>query len=731
MITYDKNNKIFNLTNNKMSYIFCILKNGKLGNLYYGDAIGENLKIDQMIHFEKTSLTVNYFKNDDKFSMQNIKQEFPEYGRGDYREPAIMLTRENGSHLTDLFYKNHTIYKGKKGLEGLPSTRGEESCETLVIELYDQIIDLTVKLYYTIYKNINAITRHVELINGEKESVKINRLLSASIDFFDSDYQWLQFSGDWSRERHLIEKKLSEGITSIGSIKGTSSAEHNPFIILKRETTDEFKGEAYGFSFIYSGNFLAQGEVDSRKTLRMMMGINPFQFNWKLEKKESFVSPEVVLTYSNNGLNNLSHQLHDLYNKDLVQKKWMTQKRPVLINNWEATYFNFDENRILNIAKEAQQVGIDLFVLDDGWFGARNDDTKGLGDWIVNKEKLPNGIQGLSKKINDLGMKFGLWFEPEMVNEASNLFKEHPDYIISDPQRNSSVGRNQLVLDFSRKEVVDEIYRMMAHTLKNSTVEYIKWDMNRFISEPFGKDLGLEHKGEFFHRYILGLYSLLEKINENFPQIMIESCASGGNRFDPGLLYYAPQAWTSDNTDAISRLFIQYGTSYGYPISSIGSHVSEVPNHQVGRLTPLKTRTDVALFGTFGYELDIGKLSNEEKSQLKEDIKLFKENQEVIQKGRFYRLISPFETNNETAWICVSNNKEEALVGFYRIRNAASNPLKKIILTGLNPQYNYSVNGNEYSGIMLMKFGILLTDFYGENKVTGDYYSKLFVIKKI
>jgi alpha-galactosidase len=287
------------------------------------------------------------------------------------------------------------------------------------------------------------------------------------------------------------------------------------------------------------------------------------------------------------------------------------------------------------------------------------------------------------------------------------------------------------VLDFSRKEVVDKIYRMMAHTLKNSTVEYIKWDMNRFISEPFGKDLGLEHKGEFFHRYILGLYSLLKKINKNFPHIMIESCASGGNRFDPGLLYYAPQAWTSDNTDAISRLFIQYGTSYGYPISSIGSHVSEVPNHQVGRLTPLKTRTNVALFGTFGYELDIGKLSNEEKLQLKEDIKLFKENQEVIQKGRFYRLISPFETNNETAWICVSNNKEEALVGFYRIRNAASNPLKKIILTGLNPEYNYSVNGKEYSGIMLMKFGIILTDFYGESKVTGDYYSKIFVVKKI
>jgi len=731
MITYDKKNKIFNLTNKEISYVFCILKNGKLGHLYYGDAIGVDLSIEQFVHFEKTSLTVNYFEDDNKFSMQNTKQEFPEYGRGDYREPAILITRENGSQLTDLAYKNFKIYEGKKNIEGLPSTRGEETCETIEIELYDEVIDLTVKLYYTIYKNLNILARHVEVINGQKESVKINRLLSASVDFFDSDYEWLQFSGAWSRERHLIKKDLSEGITSVGSIKGTSSAEHNPFIILKRQSTDEFKGEAYGFSFIYSGNFLAQGEVDSRNTLRMMMGINPFYFDWHLNKGESFASPEVVLSYSKNGLNNLSHQIHELYNKDLIKKKWMKEERPVLINNWEATYFDFDENRILDLAKEAKKVGVELFVLDDGWFGKRNGDTKGLGDWFVNIDKLPNGIKGLSKKINDLGMKFGLWFEPEMINKESKLFKEHPDYIVNDPDRKSSYGRNQLVLDFSRKEVVDEIYTMMADVLENSTVEYVKWDMNRFISEPFGKTLALESKGEFFHRYILGLYSILERINKNFPYIMIESCASGGNRFDPGLLPYAPQGWTSDNTDAISRLFIQHGTSYGYPISSIASHVSQVPNHQVGRITSLETRTNVALFGTFGYELDLCELSDEEKKQVTEDIKLFKKYQKLIQKGKFYRLISPFETNNETAWISVNDTQEKAILGYYRIKNEASNPIKKVKVTGLNSDFKYSVNGEIYSGKVLMNFGLLLTDFYGENRVTGDYYSKLFLIKRV
>lgn len=731
MITYDKENRIFNLTNDKISYIFCILKNKKLGHLYYGDAIKNNYKLNHFLHLEKTALTVNYFKDDDNFSMQNIKQEFPEYGMGDYREPIIMITRNNGSKLTDFKFESYKIYNGKKAMDSLPSTRGEEECETLEVELNDELIGLKAKLFYTIYKNMNIITRRVELINGSKEDVTINRLLSVSIDYFDSKYEWLQFSGAWSRERHLIKKELSEGITSIGSIKGTSSAEHNPFIIIKRKDTDEHYGEAYGFSFIYSGNFLAQSEVDSRKTLRVMMGINPFQFDWFLEKNKKFESPEVVLSYSKIGLNDLSHQIHDLYNNDLINKKWQVEKRPILLNNWEATYFDFNEDKIVKMAIEAKKVGINLFVLDDGWFGERNSDNKSLGDWYVNDNKLPNGINGICKKINDLGMKFGLWFEPEMINEDSDLFRKNPDYIISDPERKSSYGRNQLVLDFTRKDVVNRIYRMIEKILLNSNVEYIKWDMNRYISEPFGKKLSLKKKGEFFHRYILGVYSLMDKINKKFPNVMIESCASGGNRFDPGLLKYAPQAWTSDNTDAISRLLIQYGTSYGYPISSIGSHVSQVPNHQVGRLTPMNIRRNVALFGSFGYELDLDKLSNEEKNYIKEDISLFKEFQNVIQKGRFYRLISPFETRNVVAWMSVSNDKEKAILGYYKIRNSASNPLEKVILTGLNPDYNYLVNDEVYTGEVLMKFGIILKDFYGENLVTGDYYSKLFLINKI
>lgn len=729
MINYDAQEKIFHLSNGEISYSIKVLKNKKLAHLYFGKALPEGIRGNHFMHLEKTSLTVNYYKDDAKFSMQNIRQEFPEYGRGDFREPSILIERESGSQLTDLKYCRHQIIEKKVILDQMPCTfASEKEAQTLKITLEDKVIGLKVFLFYTIFKNKNIIARHVEIENGNKEKLFINRLMSASFDLFDDNYEMMQFSGSWSRERHVEVRKLSKGHQSVGSIKGCSSAEHNPLIILKRPETTEDNGEAYGMSFVYSGNFLAQVEVDARSVARVMMGVHPMTFKWKLDRKEKFTSPEVIMSYSAKGLNHLSQQLHNLYRENLIAKRWQRQKRPILLNNWEATYFDFTEESIITIAKEAKALGIDLFVLDDGWFGKRNNDQEGLGDWYPNFEKLPNGIKGLSEKINMLGLKFGVWFEPEMVNVASELFKENPDYIVGDPSRANSYGRNQLVLDFSREEVVEKIYTMMAKLLTEAKIDYIKWDMNRFITEPFSRKLSSDRQGEFFHRYILGVYRFLGKVNKNFPEVLIESCASGGNRFDPGMLFYAPQTWTSDNTDAVSRVKIQYGTSYGYPLSAMGSHVSAIPNHQVGRKPPLRTRTDVAYFGTFGYELDPRGLSLEDKKQIQEDISMFKTYQNIFHKGDFYRLISPFEKNT-SGWMVVSKDQKTAICGVYRVLNEASSPLEKIKLVGLNPTQTYHVNDDRYSGMVLMNFGLLLNDYYGENNVVGDYYSKVFILK--
>ena len=543
------------------------------------------------------------------------------------------------------------------------------------------------------------------------------------MDLPDKNYEMTELVGSWIRERHVHTRKLNYGIQSVYSMRGCSSHQFNPFIMLKRENTDEFSGEALGFSLVYSGDFLAQVEVDTYDVTRVVLGIHPNEFRWELKDGESFQTPEMVMVYSDKGSNGMSQVFHKLYRTRLARGKWRDKERPILINNWEATYFDFDEEKILNIAGRAKELGIELFVLDDGWFGKRNTDNCSLGDWYPNLEKLPGGIKGLAQKIENMGMKFGLWFEPEMVNKDSDLYREHPDWIIETPERHSSHGRFQYVLDFSRKEVVDKIYEMMEKILGGAKVSYVKWDMNRSITECYSSALPADRQGEVFHRYILGVYDLYDRLTSRFPKVLFESCASGGGRFDPGILYYAPQGWASDDSDAVERLKIQYGTSFCYPVSSIGSHVSMAPNHQVYRNTPLHTRANVAYFGTFGYELDLNKLSDREQEQVKEQIRFMKKYREVLQFGDFYRLKSPFD-GNVTAWMVVNEKRTLALVGWYRVLCGVNMPFTRTKLQGLKDEYRYEIAGREgwYFGNELMNLGLITTDYASGEGAEGELY---------
>lgn len=593
---------------------------------------------------------------------------------------------------------------------------------TLTVFLEDAVTHIRLELLYTIFET-GALARSARIVNDGEGPVHLLTAMSLCMDLPDSDYEWVQLSGAWARERHVKVRKLEQGIQAVDSMRGHSSHEHNPFIALKRPTADEFQGEAIGFSLVYSGNFLAQAQVDTHDTTRILMGIHPSWFDWKLDAGESFQTPEAVMVYSMEGLNGMSRIFHKLYGKRLARGYWRDRARPVLLNNWEATYFDFTKERLIEIAKKAKECGVELFVLDDGWFGQRSHERAGLGDWVANPERLADGIEGLAEEIEGLGMKFGLWFEPEMVNKDSDLYREHPDWIIETPERHSSHGRFQYVLDFSRKEVVDKIYEMMEKILGGAKVSYVKWDMNRSITECYSSALPADRQGEVFHRYILGVYDLYDRLTSKFPKVLFESCASGGGRFDPGILYYAPQGWASDDSDAVERLKIQYGTSFCYPVSSIGSHVSMAPNHQVYRNTPLHTRANVAYFGTFGYELDLNKISDKEQEQVKEQIRFMKKYREVLQFGDFYRLKSPFD-GNVTAWMVVNEERTLALVGWYRVLCGVNMPFTRIKLQGLKDEYRYEIAGREgwYFGNELMNLGLITTDYASGEGAEGELY---------
>ena len=617
-------------------------------------------------------------------------------------------------------------------------TENEEEADTLEITLHDEKLDTDMVLSYTIYRDYPVITRNTRFFQKGSQTIVLEKAMSACVEFLDMDFEMVQLSGAWARERYVKNRPLEMGIQSVYGLDGTcSGAEHNPFMALKRPRAGEDNGEVYGFSFVYSGNFLIQTEVSTFDMTRVMVGIHPESFSWTLREGESFQTPETVMVYSDQGLNKMSQVYHRLYRKRLMRGTWRDQARPILLNNWEATYFDFNEEKILNIARKAKEAGAELFVLDDGWFGARNDDYRGLGDWYANLEKLPEGISGLSRKIEDMGLKFGLWVELEMINKDSDLYRQHPDWLLAAPGRFESHARHQHVLDFSRREVVDHIYEMIARIIRESSISYIKWDMNRYMTEPYSLTADPVRQGETMHRYMLGVYDLYTRLTTEFPEILFESCASGGARFDPGMLYFAPQTWTSDDTDANERTKIQYGTSYVYPVVSMGSHVSAVPNHQVFRKTPIETRANIAYFGTFGYELDLNLLSDREMEEVKRQVAFMKKYRNLIQiDGDFYRLLSPFE-GNETAWQVVSQDKKESIAMFYQKMNKVNGSWLRLKLRGLKEDalYQVSLEGTPLKdyrayGDELMYAGIPV-DRTELNRRGGDFASLLYVLKEI
>lgn len=735
-IIYNEKTREFHLYNQEISYIIKILDNEQPGQLYYGKRLTHREDFSHLFEYAMRDMSPYAFEGNSTFSLENIKQEYPTFGCGDMRFPAYEIERENGSHVVEFVYKEHKIYNGKPKLEGLPATyvESDDEAQTLELVLEDTSINTRIVLLYTIYEAFPVIARSVRFECDSDEKITLLSAMSACVDLPDKDYEMIDLAGVWARERHVRRHKLDYGIQSIYSMRGCSSYQFNPFLALARENADEFQGQVYGFSLVYSGNFLAQTEVDNYDTARVLMGIHPNGFKWTLGKGESFQTPEMVMVYSEAGLNGMSQTFHKLYRTRLARGTWRDKVRPILINSWEAFYFDFDAPKLLGLADAAADLGMELFVLDDGWFGKRDDSTSSLGDWYPNEEKLKGTLKELAEKINAKGLKFGLWIEPEMTNKDSDLYRAHPDWLLAEQGKRICHSRTQYVLDFSKKEVREYIGDMLENLLAEVPVSYIKWDMNRTFSEVFSNGNDREYQGKVCHKYILGVYELYERLTSRFPHVLFESCASGGARFDPGMLYYAPQGWTSDDTDAIERLKIQYGTSMVYPVSCMGSHVSASPNHQTNRVTPIETRADVAYFGTFGYELDLLKLGEEDKAEIRRQIAFMKEKRDLIQKGTFYRLKSPFE-GNETAWMIVSEDQKKALVGYYRVMQPVNVGFKRLKLKGLKEDTCYKVSGYDYDcyGDELMQVGMILSDSAsgvwkkGVND-KGDFQAEVFEI---
>jgi len=712
-ITFDQDTRTFHLQARNTSYVFRATPSGHLVHLYWGQSV----RPANLSYLARAGGVSRPFspgpvsEGGVPFSLDTTPQEYPSFGTSDLRAPAFHIQRPDGTTAAELVYHGHKVVAGKPALEGLPATYVEDEAEadTLVVELVDPLLDLAVELTYTAYRDFDAVTRSARLTNHSSQPLILHRALSASIDFPHADFELLHLSGAWGRERTVERRRLGSGVQSVESRRGASSHQQNPFIALLETGATEDHGQVYGLSLVYSGNFLAQAEVDQFQTTRASIGINPFDFAWHLEPGESFQTPEVVMVYSDQGLGDLSRTYHRLYRTRLCQGRFRDRARPVLINNWEATYFDFDAQSLERIARTAQDLGIELFVLDDGWFGKRNDDTSSLGDWVVNREKLPEGLDGLGERITREGIRFGLWFEPEMVSPDSDLYRAHPDWCIHVPERRRTEGRNQLILDFSRDEVCQAVIDAVSQILDSAPITYVKWDMNRHMSEVGSAALPPERQRETAHRHILGVYRVMDEITRRFPDVLFESCSGGGGRFDPGILHYMPQTWTSDNTDAVCRLNIQYGTSIVYPASAMGAHVSAVPNHQVGRVTSLETRGLVAMSGNFGYEMDLSRLSEEERKVVRKQVRLYKEIRSLVQQGEMYRLKSPF-AGNEAAWMFVSEDRREAVAFWFQVLAQPNPPLRTLRLKGLDPDLDYrSLNtGAVYGGDVLMNAGIEL-----------------------
>ncbi len=716
--------KIFKLDTKTTSYVFQVGFYDYLMHLYYGakvsDADLEYLSYTCPHASHSPNVEHVLHKN---FSKDICRMEYSCNGCGDLRGSSLSILRSTGTPDTDIIYVSHKIYNGKPKIVGQPATyAGEGEATTLEVLCRDPVSGAEVTLFYTVFENLGAMTRHIIVRNASEQPMDIQRVMSACVDFHDAnDMDFIHLFGNWGKERMFERAPLLHGTQSVSSKRGLSSHAHNPFIALCSRNATEETGEVYGFNFVYTGNFLASAEMDSDGGARVLMGINPEGFLWHLDPGETFVAPEVVMVYSGQGLGGMSRIFHRLYRNHLCRGPWKQKKRPILINNWEATYFKFDEEKLYEIAKTAFELGIEMLVMDDGWFGTRDTAHSALGDWYVNETKLKGGLGKLTERINALGMKFGIWFEPEMVSRDSDLFRAHPDWALQSPNRPMSIARDQYVLDMSRPDVRDYLFDCIKKVMDSANIAYIKWDFNRSMTEVGSALLVSNRQQEVFHRYVLGLYELLERILTAYPNLLLEGCASGGGRFDPAWLYYAPQFWTSDDTDAIERLGIQYGTSICYPVSTMGAHVSACPNHQVGRSTPLQTRGNVAMAGTFGYELDLTKLSDEQKEIVRQQCADYHKYYDVIHNGDLYRLISPWKDRTRCAWMFVSEDRREALLT-YVVMRCEIYQRYYIRLAGLDPnkQYRNEQTGQILSGDTLMNAGICIPE------VLRDFDSRVF-----
>lgn len=706
-ITFDEKRKIFKLDTLDSTYAIGI-REGYLIHLYYGKKIPDDNLLDLPFRgYFATISPKNVYVDDYKFSLDVQPMEYSCNGSGDYRLAALSIKDSMGRTTTDIRYLDHKIYDGKPKLKGLPATYCNDDSEAQTLELItiDKFTGAKVTLYYTAFANYSVVTESVKVENTGKETFEIEKVASCCVNFPSMDYNMINLSGVWSRERRVITRHLAHGIQSVASKRGSSSHNHNPFVALVDDKGGEDFGDAFGFNLVYSGNFSADIETDYLDCTRLVMGINPIDFTWVVEPGDEFQSPEVVMVYSDSGMGKMSRTFHDLYNNNLIRGEWKNKKRPLLINSWEGSGFDFDQETLVRYAKEAKKLGIELLVMDDGWFGHRDSDNSSLGDWFVNESKLKGGLTKLIERVNAEGVQFGIWYEPEMISEDSELYKAHPDWCVHVEGREQSPARQQYVIDMTRQDVRDCIFNQMYDVLSKNNIAYLKWDYNRAITEPASVMLDARHSKEFFHRFILGTYELMDRITSAFPHILFESCAGGGGRFDAGMLYYMPQAWASDNTDPIERLTIQFGTTMCYPASSMGAHVSACDR------TGIETKAAVAMAGTFGYELDPKEMSEEDKEKVKEQVKNYHRYYNVIHFGDLYRIIAPTDDEFKCAWEYVAKDKSEALLTVV-IKNRAPHDFLLVKMKGLDPEkmYRDETDGEIYSGALLMNAGINLTD---------------------
>lgn len=711
-IRFDKHLNLYTLQTDESTYQMKVDDHGTLLHTYFGAPVDET-------DFSYLIMPADHGYcgqpgdeiADRTYSMDYYPLEYPVHGNGDYRIKAMKAGWKNQVPCLDLRYASHRIYSGKYALEGLPAlfaSETEEAVETLEITLKDLYEEIYVTLLYGVFEKKGVITRSVRVENRGDNRLDLRRVMSAGLDFQEEDPELIHFYGKHTCERQLEREALTHGITEISSVRGTSSHQQNPFVILcGRETGEDFGG-CFGISLLYSGSFRFQLERDQFDCVRLVCGLHDDDFSWELKKGEVFITPEAVLAYSGEGLNGLSACFHRVYQDNLIRSPWKNRKRPILVNNWEATYFDFSADKLLVIAKQASDLGMDMLVLDDGWFGKREDDNSGLGDWQVNEDKLGCSLKELADQINGMGLAFGIWMEPEMISEDSNLYRAHPDWAFRVPGRVPNRGRNQLVLDLSRRDVRDYIKRSIDQIMESARISYLKWDMNRSIDCVCSAADSSVSQGALYHRYVLGLYEVLEYVVSRYPDLLLEGCSGGGGRFDAGMLYYTPQIWCSDNTDAVERLRIQYGTSFGYPMSAVSAHVSVCPNHQNGRVTPFKTRGICAMQGAFGYELDLAGLSTEDREEAKKQIILYNRYYKLFQSGRYYRLTSPFENRDYTAWSYVSEDQSQASLSVVYTDLYANPKALRVKLKGLARDAVYRMEEREFTGAALMQGGIVL-----------------------